>query len=190
MVPFVPLSELWLPIVLSAVFVFIVSSIIHMALPYHKSDYRKLSDEDKVMDALRSAGVTPGPVYFFPHHEMKDMKTPEVQEKFKRGPLGMLYIKPSGLPNMGKFLGAWFVYCLVVSLFTAYLTGRTRGAGAEFWEVFRVAGTTAFLAYGMAQAQQSIWGGQPWKVTLKHIFDSLLYALATAATFGWRWPAA
>lgn len=185
----VPLSELWLPLVLSAVFVFIVSSIIHMMLPIHKSDYRKLPDEDKVMDALRNVGVTPGPVYFFPHHEMKDMKLPEVQEKFKRGPLGMLYIKPSGLPNMGKFLGQWFVYCLVVSLFTAYISGRTMTAGTEFLQVFRVASTVAFMGYGLAQMQQSIWGGQPWGVTIKHVIDSLIYGLVTGATFAWRWPA-
>ena len=55
MVVFVSLASLWLPILLSAVFVFIVSSVMHMFLPYHKSDYRKLPDEGKVMEALRSA---------------------------------------------------------------------------------------------------------------------------------------
>ncbi len=39
------LTELWLPILLSAVFVFIVSSIIHMALPIHKGDYGKLTNQ-------------------------------------------------------------------------------------------------------------------------------------------------
>lgn len=185
----VSLGALWLPLVLSAVFVFIVSSVIHMALKYHKSDYRKLPDEDKVMDSLRSAGVSPGPVYFFPWHEMKDMKAPEVQEKFKRGPLGQLTIRPSGVPAMGKFLGQWFVYCLVVSLFTAYIAGRTMSAGTEFMQVFRVTWTVAFMAYGLAQAQQSIWAGQTWGVTIKHTIDSLIYGLVTGATFAWRWPA-
>src|SRR5437868_8748917 len=128
----VPLAALWLPILLSAVFVFIVSSIIHMALPYHKSDYRKLPDEDRVLDSLRATSVTPGPVYYFPTHTMKDMKTPEVQEKFKRGPVGLLQIRPSGAPQMGMFLGQWFVFCIVISLFVAYLTGRTRGPEAEY----------------------------------------------------------
>jgi len=184
----VPLMSLWLPILLSAVFVFIVSSIIHMALPYHKSDYRQLPDEEKVLDSLRGASVTPGPVYFFPWHTMKDMKSPAVQEKFKRGPVGILAIKSSGVPQMGKFLGQWFVYCVVISFFVAYLTSRTRGPADEYLEVFRVAGTVAFLAYGGAQAQQSIWGGQVWGVTTKHIIDSLIYGVVTAATFGWLWP--
>ena len=62
----VPITALWLPILLSAVIVFIVSALIHMALPIHKSDYRKLPDEERVLDALRSAGVTPGRRYHFP----------------------------------------------------------------------------------------------------------------------------
>ena len=53
----VPIHALWLPILLSAVIVFIVSSIIHMALPVHKSDYRKLPDEEKALDALRATGA-------------------------------------------------------------------------------------------------------------------------------------
>jgi len=184
----VSLTALWLPMVLSAVFVFILSSVIHMALPYHKSDYRQLPDEGKILDAMRGAGVTPGPGYMFPWHTMKDMKSPEAQEKFKRGPVGMLTIRAAGLPSMGSFLGQWFVYCLLISLFTAYLTGRTRAPGAEYLEVFRVAGTVAFLSYGAAQIQDSIWKGQTWGVTCKHVFDSLLYGLVTAGTFGWLWP--
>ena len=153
----VPIHALWLPILLSAVIVFVASSIMHMLLPIHKSDYRKLPDETKVMDGLRAAGVTPGREYRFPFCTMKEMKTPEAMEKFKRGPVGMLVITPSGAPAMGKALGQWFVYCIVVSIFAAYLTGRTRLAGTEYLEVFRVAGTTAFLGYSLAQIQNAIW---------------------------------
>ena len=184
----VPITALWLPILLSAVIVFVASSILHMVLPFHKSDYRKLPDEDKVLDALRSAGVTPGPVYHFPHCTHKDMKSPETVEKFKRGPVGLLTVIPSGPPAMGKFMGQWFVYCLLVGVFVAYLTGRTRGPGTQYLEVIRVAGTTAFLGYAVALIQESIWKGQTWWVTLKHIFDGLIYGLLTAGTFGWLWP--
>jgi hypothetical protein len=184
----VPITALWLPILLSAVIVFIASSIIHMALPIHKSDYRKLPEEDKVLEALRAAGVTPGRAYHFPFCTHKEMKSPEVVEKFKRGPIGLLTVIPSRVPAMRKFLGQWFLYCVVVSFFTACLTGRTRPAGAEYLEVFRVAGTTAFLAYSGAIAQDSIWKGQTWGVTLKHVVDGLIYGLLTAGTFGWLWP--
>ena len=75
----------------------------------HRSDYRKLPDEEKVLDALRAAGVTPGPTYHFPHTIHKDMKSAEVAEKFKRGPVGLINVIPSGPPAMGKYLGLWFV---------------------------------------------------------------------------------
>ncbi len=184
----VPITALWLPILLSAVIVFVASSIIHMALPIHKSDYRKLPEEDKVLDALRSTGVTPGRTYHFPYTTHKEMQLPEVVEKFKRGPVGLLTVRPSGAPGLGKFLGQWFVYCIVISIFVAYLTGRTRFAGTPYLEVFRVAGATAFLAYAGSLAQNSIWKGETWGVTFKHVIDGLIYGLLTAGTFGWLWP--
>jgi len=184
----VSLAALWLPILLSAVIVFVVSSIIHMALPIHKNDYRKLPDEDKVADALRSAGVTPGPMYILPHCDHKNMKSPDVVEKFKRGPVGLITIRPSGTPAMGPFLVQWFLYSLVVGVFVAYLTSRTRPAGTEYLEVFRVAGTIAFCGYSLALIQNAIWKGETWGVTFKHVMDGLIYALLTAGTFGWLWP--
>jgi len=184
----VPIHALWLPILLSAVIVFVASSIIHMALPIHKSDYRKLPDEEKVLDTMRASGVTPGREYRFPYCTQKEMKSPEAMEKFKRGPVGMLVIMPNGAMNMGKFLGQWFVYCVVVSIFAAYLTGRTRMPGADYLEVFRVAGCTAFIGYALAQAQNSIWRGVTWGITLKHMLDGLIFGLLTGGTFGWLWP--
>ena len=184
----VPISALWLPILLSAVIVFVASSILHMVLPYHKSDYRKLPEEDKVVDALRAAGVTPGPVYHFPHTTHKDMKSPDVVEKFKRGPVGLLTVIPSGAPAMGKYLGMWFVYCVVVSIVVAVVAGSTLSAGTRYLVVFHLTGLAAFLAYGVGQIQDSIWKGQTWGVTFKHVVDGLIYALLTAGTFGWLWP--
>ena len=61
----IPLTALWLPILVSAVVVFFASAIMHMVLAYHKSDYRKLPAEDRVTDAMRGAGVTRGqPISF------------------------------------------------------------------------------------------------------------------------------
>ena len=184
----VPVHALWLPVLLSAVIVFVASSIIHMMLPIHKSDYRKLPDEAKVFDTLRAVGVTPGREYRFPFCTQKEMKSPEAIERFKRGPVGLLVIMPSGAPKMGKFLGQWFLYCVVVSIFTAYLTGRTRMPGTEYLEVFRIAGTVAFIGYSLAQLQNAIWRGETWGVTLKHVLDGLIYGLLTAGVFGWLWP--
>src|SRR6201982_1839851 len=183
----IPLTALWLPILLSAVIVFFASFIMHMVLGYHKSDYRKLPDEDRVTDAMRNAGVTRGPAYFFPYSSFKEMKSAPVIEKFKRGPVGLLTVLPSGPPAMGKNLVQWFLYCLVISIFAAYLSSRTLAPGTAFLQVFRVIGTVSFLGYGAAHAQESICSVRSWVFTLKHIFDSLIYALLTAATFAWLW---
>ena len=100
----IPLTALWLPILVSAVIVFFASAIMHMVLGYHKSDYRKLPDEDRVTDPLRSAGVTRGPGYFFPYFSFKEMKSASVIEKMKRGPVGLLTVLPSEQPAMEKNL--------------------------------------------------------------------------------------
>src|SRR5919198_879249 len=182
----VPLSALWLPIVLSAVIVFIASSIIHMVLTYHRSNYRQLPDEEKVMGALRAANLHRG-IYVFPFCKPSEMKSPAAIEKYKLGPVGMVTVMPSGPPAMPKFLGQWFVYLLVVSFFVAYLTAHTVSAGAHYLDVFRVAGTAAFLSYGVGTLPLGIWKGQPWGITIKEVIDGLVYALLTAGTFGWLW---
>jgi len=184
----VSLTTLWLPILLSAVVVFAASSIIHMVLPYHRGDYKKVPNEDKMLEALRPLGMVPG-TYHFPHcASQKDMRTPEHMEKLKKGPVGLMTIFPSGMPNMGKYLLCWFLYCLAVSFFVAYLAGRTLGPGTANLAVFRVAGTVAFVAYGLGMTHESIWGGRAWSTTFKFYFDGLVYGLLTAGVFGWLWP--
>ena len=181
------LMGLWLPILVAAVVVFVASSVIHMLLPYHKSDYKKLPDEEKALAVLRNAGVTPGQ-YVFPFCTHKEMNTPEAQEKLKAGPVGIMYVRPSGPVQMGKFLGMWFVFCVVVGVFVAYLTGHTVAPGANYLVVFRVAGTAAFLSYGLGNLSNGLWKGQPWGVTIKEAMDGLIYGLLTAGVFGWLWP--
>jgi hypothetical protein len=183
----VPLAALWLPIVLSAVIVFIASSIMHMVLPYHKSDYSQLPNEDTVRATLRAANLKRG-LYVMPYCTHKDMKSPETMAKYKEGPVGFITILPSGPPAMPKFLIQWFVYCLVIGFFVAYLAAHTIAPGTNYLEVFRVVGTAAFLAYGLGLVINGIWKGQMWGNTMKEVFDGLVYSLLTAGTFGWLWP--
>ena len=185
----VSLTSLWLPIVVSAVIVFVGSSIMHMVLKYHESDYKKIPDEENVAGAIRNASLSPG-VYMFPSCNHKDMKSPETQEKFKRGPVGVLTIMPSGMPNMGKYLGLWFANCLLFSFFAAYVAAHTLHAGDHYLAVFRVVGTVAFMAYGLSRFTDSIWKAVPWSTTIKMMVDGLIYACLTAGTFGWLWPKA
>lgn len=186
----ISLFHLWLPIVVSAVLVFVASSVIHMVFKWHNSDYRKLPNEAEVAEALRKGSPAPGQ-YVLPHcMDMGDMKSPEVQKKFVEGPVGLLYLKASGMPNMGSALVGWFVFNVVISFMVAYLTSRTLAPGAPYLQVFRVAGTVAFLAYAGNAAQASIWMGKPWRSTAKEILDGLIYGLVTAGAFGWLWPKA
>lgn len=183
----VPLSALWLPILLSAVIIFVASSLMHMLLTYHRSDYQQLPEEDKLLATLRAANLKRG-LYVFPFCTHKDMKSTAAIEKYKQGPVGFLTIVPNGPPAMPKFLIQWFVFCLVVGVFVAYLTGHTVPAGAHYLVVFRVAGTAAFLAYGLGHLSNGIWKGQAWGATIKEVIDGFVYGLLTAGTFGWLWP--
>lgn len=184
----VSIVSLWLPILLSAVIVFVVSAFIHMVLPYHRSDFRRIPSQDAVMDALRPFSIPPGD-YVLPHAESrKERESPEFAEKANRGPVAFVTVFPNGIPGMGKSLTQWFIYCVVVSIFAAYIAGRALDPGAHYLEVFRFAGCTAFVGYSLALAQNSIWYRQAWSTTAKSMFDGLIYGCLTAGTFGWLWP--
>ncbi len=185
----VTITSLWLAILLSAIIVWVASAIVWMVMPYHKTDFQGLPDEDATLAALRGQNLTPGQ-YDFPHLANRDeMKNPEVVEKFSQGPAGFLTIAPRGVPNMGKPMILSLVYFLLVNICVAYLAGRTLPAGAEYLTVFRIAGTTAWLAYGAALISDAIWFGRPWSSVLKTQVDALIYGLLTAGIFGSLWPA-
>lgn len=182
------LHALWLPILLSAVFVFILSSLIHMASPWHKGDYPKMENETEVLNALRPLSIPPGD-YFIPRPASReDMGSPEFKEKVKQGPIVVMTVMPPGEMGMGRNLGLWFVYLLIISFFAAYVASRAVGAGASYRAVFRFAGVTAFIGYAAALWQMSIWYRREWLTTFKHTVDGLIYACLTAGVFGWLWP--
>ena len=184
----VSIMSLWLPIMIAAILVFLASSVIHMMLSYHRSDVRGLDDEDGLMDALRGFNLAPGD-YFFPHAKSsKEMASPEFQAKSEKGPVGTMTIYPPGGWGMGKSLGLWFLYCVLVGVVAAYVTGRTLPAGAEYMQVMQISSTVAFCCYGMSLPQASIWWKRNWAATLKSMFDAVIYGLLTGGAFGWLWP--
>ncbi len=184
----VALPDLLVPIVLSAVLVFIASMLVHMVLPFHRSDYPKVPNEDKVMDALRALAIPPGDYMVPKANDMAHMKSPEFQARFEKGPVVMMTVMPGGPMRMGPQLFQWFVYSLVVSLFAAYVAGHTLKAGTSYLEVFRIVGAVSFCSYAMAYWPMSIWYKRAWRVTLTQTLDALIYACLTAGAFGWRWP--
>lgn len=182
------LPSLWLPILLSAVFVFILSSLIHMVFKWHNSDYRALPGEEEVRAALLKANPAPGQ-YVLPHClDPKDMEKEEVRQKFLEGPVGLIYLQAKGLPRIGGSLVLWFIFNVVLGVFVAYLLSRTLSAGTPYLQVFRVAGTVTFLAHAAGAVPNAIFMGKPWRVVLKEGLDALLYALLVGGTFGWLWP--
>jgi hypothetical protein len=184
----VPILSLWLPILLSAVLVFVASSLLHMVLTYHQSDYGKLPAEDEVMAALRRFDIAPGDYMMPCAVKPSMMRDPGFIQKMTAGPVGLLTVMKSGPPTMGGRLAAWFVYCVVVGAICAYITGRALGPGASYLEAFRFAGTTAFVAYSVGLWQDTIWYDRAWTTTAKSTLDGLIYGLLTGGVFGWLWP--
>ncbi len=184
----VPVHALWLPILVSAVIVFIVSSILHTVLTYHQRDLRQLPREDEILAALRPFAIPPGDYAVPRPPTMKAMKSPEYQEKYAKGPVAIMTVVPNGAPTMGSSLVLWFLYSIVVGVCAAYVAGRALPAGSPYRAVFRFAGCTAFLGYSLALLQNSIWYRRSWGTTFRSMFDGLLYGLLTAGTFGWLWP--
>lgn len=184
----VPVTALWLPILVSALFVFVASSIIHMVLALHRNDFRGVPDEDRFMETLRALKLAPGD-YAVPFAESpKALKDPSFIDKVRRGPTVFMTVVPGRELAMGGQLAQWFVFSAVVSLFAGYIAGAALGPGADYLEVFRFAGTTAFVGYTLAFYPQSIWYKRPWRLQLKNTIDGLVYALLTAGVFGWLWP--
>ncbi|MDP2480848.1 MAG: hypothetical protein Q8W51_04405 [Candidatus Palauibacterales bacterium] len=183
-----PLAALWLPILVSAVIVFVASSLLHMVTPWHKGDYPALPEQDKIQEALRPFSIPPGD-YMLPRAQsMEEMRTPEFTERLSRGPVLVMTVMPSGPMNMTRSLGLWFLYSAVVSVFAAYIAGRALAPGTDYLQVFRFVGATAFIGYSVALWQMSIWYHRGWSLTIKATIDGLLYGLLTAGTFGWLWP--
>jgi len=184
----VSLTSLLVPILASAVIVFVASAVMHMMLTYHMNDVVGVPNEPGVMAALRPFNIPPGD-YMIPRAaSMKESKEPAFMEKLKQGPVALITVLPTGPFNMGKTLAQWFVYCVVIALFAGYVASRTLGPGVDYLAVFRVVGTVAFIGFAGGLWQDSIWWSRKWSTTLKSTFDALVYGLLMAGTFGWLWP--
>jgi hypothetical protein len=178
--------SLWLPIILSAVVVFMASSLIWTVVKYHNSDWQKLPDEESARNALRGAAVGQ---YTVPYAASDaDRKSEEWQARHKQGPAAMVTVFPHGSLSMSKQLIQWFVYSVVIAFLVAYVASVTLAPGADYLQVFRVTGTVAVLAHAGAAPFGSIWFGHPWSRTIKDVIDGLIYGMLTAGVFGWLWP--
>ena len=182
------MMALIVPILLSAVIVFVASALVWMVLPHHKTDWKKLQNEDAVRSVLNAQKPAPGQ-YLIPGGAMGGGPPDEaLKKKFEEGPVAILTLRKPGFQGMGPMLVQSFGYYVFVSFVVAYLASRTIPLGTEYLYVFRAVGTMAWMAYGFGVIPDSIWFGRPWSSTIKHLADALLFALLTAGTFAWRWP--
>jgi hypothetical protein len=182
------LVSLWLPVLVSAVIVFLASSAIHMGPFWHRGDYPKMPREAEAMDALRPLAIPPGD-YFIPRASgMQEMRSAEFKDRLNRGPVAVLTVMPNGRISMRRNLAQWFLFLIVVGIFVALVSCRTLPIGTPYPRVFKVAGTIAFIGYSLALCELSIWYRRAWSLTLKAALDGLIYAALTAGTFGWLWP--
>lgn len=184
-----PFGTLWLPVVVSAVVVFVISSVLHMVLKYHKADYKQLPNEDAVREVMGKAKPAPG-LYVTPYvGDPKEMSSPDYQEKRLKGPVAMITVAPSGPVTMGKQLAQWFFVALFVSFLSSYVVRHSLPAGATAREAMRIISAVAFGCYGVSHLIDSVWMMRPWSNTGRALFDALIYSLATGAVFYFLWPA-
>jgi hypothetical protein len=182
------LTQLWLPILLSAVAVFLASSAIHMLPLWHKNDYPPMPNEDRFRQVVGPLAIPVGE-YMVPRSaSMEEMKSPEFAEKIRQGPVMVVTVWPNVPFLMGRTLSLWFVYIVVTTIFAAYIASRALSLGATYIDVFRFVGATAFMGYTLALWQVAIWYGRSMNITVKATVDGLIYSLLTAGMFGWLWP--
>lgn len=181
----VTLSALWLPIVLSAVIVFVASNILWMALPFwHRRDYGKLPDENAVLSGLTSASSGQ---YVVPSVNWSKL-TPEERADMQKKPMAFVILRNPATFSFPQALVSYLVYTLVMSTLIAYVGAHALPRGAYYLRVFQIVGTAGILTYAFGSVSESIWYGKPWAVTFRQIVDGIIYGLLTAGTFGWLWP--
>jgi hypothetical protein len=184
----VSLEQLWIPVVLSAVLVFVMSSLIHMVFKWHNSEYHGFANEEEVRKVVRAANAAPGQ-YILPYcPDHKELMKPEVQQKFIDGPVAFVNVMKPGPTKMGPMLGQWFALNLVIAIVVGYLACKTLPIGLGFLAVAREVSLVTFLAYAGGSISHAIWMGKPKSAAAKEILDAFLYGLVTAIAFGWLWP--
>lgn len=182
------LPQLWLPILASAILIFVASSLVHMVIKWHNADYRKLANEDEIRAAVRK-GMPEAGLYVLPHcADMKDMGNPEMMKKFVEGPVGFLTLRRAGAPTIGKALIQWFLFVVVITTAAAALALQSFGIDGDRQQAAHLVGVVNFLVYGGASVPEGIWMARPWKSVLKHAIDGAIYATVAALTFQWLWP--
>lgn len=181
------LIQQFLPIIATAIAIFIASSLIHMVFKWHNAEYRPLPNEDEVRKVLGDAKLDPG-LYVTPHcPDMKEMGSDAIQQKFREGPVCHIVMRQAGAPAMGKNLLQWFIFSIVIAALGAWLASHAYGTNSNAHLVGHFVGVFTFVAYGCGSVQESIWMGKPWSSTYKYLLDAFIYGVVSALIFWQLW---
>jgi len=179
-------AHLWLAIVLSAALVFALSAASHMALPWRRKEWGRITEFGALQAALRD--LPPG-LYAFPAApDSRQQMSKEWQERWAKGPSGWLTLAPPGPVSMGRNMALSLLAFLVVAFLVAYVAAHSLPAAPTFRAVFRIVGAVGFMSFGAGSVFNSIWYHRPWRAYLADLIDALLFGLAMGALFGWLWP--
>jgi hypothetical protein len=182
------LTQLWLPIVVTGVVVFILSALAWTVMPHHKSDWQGLPNADAVQQAMRADPPAPGQYALPWARDPKMFEDPAMKERMDKGPRAYITVVPNGMPLMGPMMAKSLVYNLIVSLLVAYVAWHALGAGADGRSVFRIVGATSMMSYILASVPDSVWFGRPWRTFGMQVIDGVVFGLASAAIFAKLWP--
>ncbi|MDX2018066.1 MAG: hypothetical protein SFY95_10565 [Planctomycetota bacterium] len=181
------LMKLWLAILAAGAGAWVWGFLSYAVLGVHGGDSKKLPAEESLLAEIKRAGIPPGE-YQFPWVEKAQQKDPEVQRKWKEGPVGQINLwGPFSIP---RNMLATFVVNLAVAFLTAYIGAETLPAGSGFSKVFQVLGTVGVLAYGASSLPNMIWFQARAPRWRSHLIDTLILGLGTAAIFAAMWPQA
>lgn len=180
-------AQLWLPILLSGLFVFIASAISWMVMPHHQKEFAKLPSEAGVLAALRAHPASPG-LYAVPGvNDPSERQGDAWKAELTRGPGAYITLIPGGMPSMGPTMLKSLLGNIAVSFFCAYVASHALPSTANYLEVFRIVGALGFMSYSLATLQESVWFGRPWSAFAKQCVDALVFAGLMGGTFGWLW---
>lgn len=182
-----PLTSLLLPILVAAVAVFILSMVVMQLMPWHKRDWDNVPNDDAVIAAIRELGIEPGD-YIVPSARLADgSRNPDFVDKWAKGPsVTMTVIPPSA--NMGRYMGQWFAFTLLVAVIAGWITNSIVGASRNEHAVFHYGAILTFLCYSLGAWPLSIWYHRKWSTAFKSALDALLYGVVTGIVFSWLWP--
>lgn len=159
--------------ILAGIVVFAWGALSHMVLGLGETGIKQIPNEDTVLATMKGNIIEPG-FYFFP---WGDESTPEGmkqwEEKYKRGPIGVLIYQPAGRTPMGPGqLGTELGIDIVAALIAAALLAQAAAVGFGGRLLFVV----LLGLFGAVATNISYWNwyGFPTDYTLAVVADEII----------------